>query len=128
MTKTATILMVAVICGCGGGGGGGGGDDTSPHAEFLVTCNDARDWKESLGCSRDPQDLCGRDVQWLELTGDACYDELLGWWECLSTENECAGPCDPSPPVDCVAAYCTANASNEACTSCLEGCPPPPPP
>lgn len=126
--------LVALACaGCGGGGGTGpgpgddGGDDTGAYADFLATCHEARDWFDQLGCSSS-EDLCARDVMWLELTGDACYDELLGWWQCLDLQYQCEHDCDPNPSVDCTSAFCAANPTNEACTACLFGCPPPPPP
>jgi hypothetical protein len=127
-----TVALMALLCACGGGGGGGGddvsGDDTSSaYDAFLATCHDARAWYGDLGCSTSDEDLCDRDVQWLSMTGDACYDEFIAWWECLGETLACDHECVPAG-VDCVAAFCTANPDNAACTGCIQGCPPPPPP
>jgi len=133
MKNLSVALMLALVCGAcgggdGGGGGGGGGDDTpEPYAEFRATCTAARASFADLGCSTSDEDLCDRDVQWLEMTGDACYDEFIAWWDCLGDALVCDHEC-PTDGVDCVAAFCTANPTNSACTSCIEGCPPPPPP
>jgi len=128
ITRRLAWCGLVVIAACGGGGSGGGDDAPGPYESFLQTCTAARDYKASLGCTQDPADLCDRDVQWLMMTGDTCRDELLGWWQCLQTETTCAGGCPTAPALDCTQAFCAANPTNSACTACLEGCPPPPPP
>lgn len=133
--KQQLSIAIAVVLGCaacGGGDGGGaddtGGDDTgSEYGAFLSLCHDARASFASLGCSPSDEDLCGRDVEWLQQTGDACYDELVAWWECIGSSVECDGFCSTAG-VDCISAFCEANPDNPACTGCTQFCPPPPPP